>query len=122
MHESTHRSKAVRSRATRHLRHLTIGTTLAGMAASAGFGLLAAATYDGTASAADAADSTTITSDVTVVSPTATPAAINPTVSPSTTASSSSSATTTTTSSSTAKSSSRVTRSSGRAQVSTGAS
>jgi len=64
MNASTPRGKAVRSRASQRLRNLTIGTTLAGMAASAGFGWLASATYDGTgASAANPTSSSTTTSD-----------------------------------------------------------
>lgn len=64
MNASMHRGKASRSRATQRLRNLTIGTTLAGLAASAGFGVLAAATFDGTAvTTADAADSSTTNPD-----------------------------------------------------------
>lgn len=113
MNDSTPRGKAVRSRATRRLRNLTIGTTLAGIAASAGFGWLAALTYDGsnltTASTAGSTStttgstSTTTTSDSTVTAP-------------------STSSGTTGSSSGSSSSSSGISRSSGPAHVSTGGS
>lgn len=102
MNDSTPRSRAVRSRATRRLRTLTIGTTLAGFAASAGFAWLAAATYDGTgANVATVDGSTTIASGPSAGAPSTTSGSMG---------------------SSSSSSSSGVTRSSGRAQVSTGGS
>ena len=106
MNHSTPRSKAVRSRATRRLRNLTIGTTLAGFAASAGFAGLSAATFDGSGlRAATAAGSSTTTSDSSVTAP-----LVNGGATDSSSGSSSSS------------SSNRVSPSSGRAHVSTGGS
>lgn len=73
MNDLTRHGKANRSRATARLRNLTIGTTLAGLAASAGFGLLAAATYDGSSvNAANAAGSPTTTTDSSVQAPSST--------------------------------------------------
>lgn len=70
MNASTPQGKAVRSRATHRLRDLTIGTTLAGLAASAGFGWLAAATFDGSSlKTANAADPSTTTLDSSIGSP-----------------------------------------------------
>jgi hypothetical protein len=110
MNHSTPRGNVVRSRATRRLRNLTIGTAFAGMAASTGFAGLAAATYDGTgATPADAAAPSSTTSGVTVTGPSATS---NPT--------SSSGSSPTSPPSST--SSSGVSRSSLRPHVSTGGS
>ncbi len=106
MNDSTPRGKAVRSRATRRLRNLTIGTTLAGIAASAGFGWLAALTYDGsnlTTASTAGSTSTTTTSDSTVTAP-------------------STSIGTTGSSSGSSSSSSGISRSSGPAHVSTGGS
>lgn len=47
MHDDTRRSRHQRARAIDRLRTLTVGTTLAGVAATAGFGGLAAVTYHG---------------------------------------------------------------------------
>ena len=47
MHDHTRRSRHQRTRAIDRLRTLTVGTTLAGVAATAGFGGLAAITYHG---------------------------------------------------------------------------
>ncbi len=47
MHDHTRRSRHQRARAIDRLRNLTVGTTLAGVAATAGFGGLAAFTYHG---------------------------------------------------------------------------
>jgi hypothetical protein len=107
MNSSTTRNKSDRTRGTERLRNLTIGTTLAGLAASAGFGWLAAATYDGS-SLTTAAVTDTSTSTGSSATSTA-----NPT---DTTGSSSSS------SSSSMPSSGGVSSSSGRAHATTGGS
>ncbi|HLO34835.1 MAG TPA: hypothetical protein VK194_02075, partial [Candidatus Deferrimicrobium sp.] len=49
-----------RRRAIDRLRTLTTGAAVAGLAGTAGFGVLAAATWSGNATVADAAGSTTI--------------------------------------------------------------
>jgi hypothetical protein len=96
MDTSTPQRTNARTRALRRLRTMTIGTALAGVAASAGFGWLAAATDDGGTQPVAAVDST------------------GTTTTPST-------GTTTGTSSSTT-SSATVSGTSGSAQVSTGGS
>jgi hypothetical protein len=61
-----------RARATQRLRNLTIGTTLAGVAASAGFGWLAATTYTGntgSSSSSNAEVSTATSSAATSATP-----------------------------------------------------
>ncbi len=89
-----------RARAMRRLRAMTIGTALAGVAATGGFGWLAATTHPGSTATIASVESTTV-SDHRRTSTSATA-----TASPTTTGSSSPS----------------VTSSSGRAQVSTGGS
>lgn len=54
MHTNDHGRSAARSRATRRLRHLTIGTTLLGVAATGMLSGLAALTYDGVPSTTSA--------------------------------------------------------------------
>ena len=72
MDDSTTRttgSTVARNRATRRLRTLTIGTTLAGVAASAGFGWVAAATYAGAPSTGSTLDPSTTTPDSSISGP-----------------------------------------------------
>ena len=52
-----------RSRAVRRLQTLTLGTLVAGVAATAGLGWVAAATYDGIATRVADADTTTALTD-----------------------------------------------------------
>ena len=84
---ATDNGREARSRATRRLRRLTIGTAALGVAATGGFGWLAAMTYDGAAVTA-----TTTTTTTTVTNPAATGSATTST--PAGTTSSSSTSTT----------------------------
>jgi hypothetical protein len=109
MKTSTPQRADDRARAMRRLRAMTIGTALAGIAATGGFGWLAATTHPG--------------SSAMVASVAATPAAGGSTTGTSTTSGTSTAAATASpTSTKTGSSSSGVTSSSGRAQVSTGGS
>jgi hypothetical protein len=62
MKTATRRSPAERDRAVARLRALTIGTSIAGIAAVGGFGALAAVSYDGTSTGITTAAITTGTS------------------------------------------------------------
>ena len=77
---------ADRNRAVARLRTLTIGTTIAGLAAVGGFGTLAAVSYSGhsTGTSADVETSTT-TGSTTTGSTTTVKATATPTIQPATT-------------------------------------
>jgi hypothetical protein len=78
MQDETRRSRHQRARAIDRLRTLTVGTTLAGVAATAGFGGLAAITYSGYDDQADDSGVTTAAVDA----PDDTPAPTAPTTTP----------------------------------------
>lgn len=63
---ATDNGREARSRAARRLRKLTIGTAALGMAATGGFGWLAAVTYSGSTTAATAAFTVPSTASTTV--------------------------------------------------------
>lgn len=94
---TTDTAREARSRNLARLRKLTIGTAALGMAATSGFGFLAAATYTGqTAVAATTAYTTSATTSssassttTTAASPAATPAATTTVTAPAVTSSSS---------------------------------
>lgn len=70
MNTTPARRAADRSRAVRRLRSLTLGTAVAGVAATGAFGWLAAATYHGTWTAADAGTTTAAAADSTTTTDT----------------------------------------------------
>lgn len=125
MHDSTTRNAAARHRATRRLRNLTIGTTLAGVTASAGFGWLAAVTYAGAPGTGSTLDPSTTTSDASIGGPTTVQRAsgvTGTTDDSGSTSGSTSGSSGSTSGSSSIGSSGQLRSSSGRAHVSTGGS
>jgi hypothetical protein len=97
-----------RSRALRRLRRITIGTTILGVASTGAFGLVAAATYDGSGATA-VVDTAAITGTTSTATAT-------------TSVTATATATTTTTNTSASSAAPTVTSVSGGAHVSTGGS
>jgi hypothetical protein len=69
------KAREARVRASGRLRRMTIGTAIIGIAATGGFGALAAVTYDGTPAAAATSTTAITTTGTTATSSTATKAA-----------------------------------------------